>query len=392
MNIDENIVIPQIINVLNDNFVVPIQNIKKKTTKKVKKNQHNDDIDDYLSIIHKKCEQLVPQVKKQMKVEFCDEDGPIYVPKINEYEMIYKYKYSIDQLKTISKSYKLKVGGNKNELINRIFCYLKLSSQIIFIQKIFRGHLQRKFNKLHGPAILKREICTNTTDFFTMDELTDIDPVQFFSYKDVDGRVYGFDIISLYNLISKTEKNGESKNPYNRASIPDVVKDDIKSLVRIGKIINQRVEIEIKDNINELSLQKSIEMRTVDLFQRIDMLGNYSNPVWFLSLNRMQLVKTVRELIDIWDYRAQITNEVKRAICPPNGDPFSNMYIPYLMNENDIDKVRKVVLEVFEKLLNPAATDDNKSLGAIYILGSLTLVNSSAASALPWLYQTFSHF
>lgn len=389
MNINENIIIPQIINVLNDNFVIPVQGIKKKTTKKVKKNTTKQaNTDDYMAEIYKKCEQTAPQFKKQLKIE--DEDD-CFVPKINEYEMVYKYKYSIDQLKNILKSYKLKVGGNKNELINRIFCYLKLSSKIIFIQKIFRGHLQRKFNKLHGPAVLKREICTNSTDFFTMDELADIDPLQFFSYKDVDGRVYGFDIISLYNLISKTEK-GESRNPYNRASIPDTVKHDIKSLVRIGKIINQRVEIEIKDNINELSLQKSIELRTVDLFQKIDMLGNYSNPVWFLSLNRMQLVKTVRELIDIWDYRAQITNEVKRAICPPNGDPFSNMHIPYLMNENDIDKVRKVVLEVFEKLLNPAATNDNKSLGAIYILGSLTLVNSSAASALPWLYQTFSHF
>lgn len=389
MNINENIIIPQIINVLNDNFVIPVQGIKKKTTKKVKKNTIKQaNTDDYMAEIYKKCEQTAPQFKKQLKIE--DEDD-CFVPKINEYEMVYKYKYSIDQLKNILKSYKLKVGGNKNELINRIFCYLKLSSKIIFIQKIFRGHLQRKFNKLHGPAVLKREICTNSTDFFTMDELADIDPLQFFSYKDVDGRVYGFDIISLYNLISKTEK-GESRNPYNRAPIPDTVKHDIKSLVRIGKIINQRVEIEIKDNINELSLQKSIELRTVDLFQKIDMLGNYSNPVWFLSLNRMQLVKTVRELIDIWDYRAQITNEVKRAICPPNGDPFSNMHIPYLMNENDIDKVRKVVLEVFEKLLNPAATNDNKSLGAIYILGSLTLVNSSAASALPWLYQTFSHF
>ena len=367
---------------INENIIVKPKTIKKKVIKNT--NQNEELIDNYISIIYKKCEQNIPQIKKQEKV---DNSESLYIPKTNEYDMIFKYKYSVDQLKSISKSYKLKVGGNKNELINRIFCYLRLSTFIVKIQKIFRGNLQRKFNNLHGPAFLKRELCTNNTDFFTMEELNEIKMRQFFSYKDVDGHIYGFDIVSLYNLICKTD--GDIKNPYNRALIPEIVKENIKTLVRIGKIIKQKVEIDIKDDTAELSLHKTIELRTVDLFQKIDMLGNYSNPTWFLSLNRLQLVKLIRELTDIWNYRASITNETKRAICPPHGNPFINVSSFYLMNESDIDNVRKVILEVFEKFINPLATTDSQMLGAIYILGSITLVNSSAANALPWLYQTF---
>ena len=35
---------------------------------------------------------------------------------------------------------------------------------------------------------------------------------------------------------------------------------------------------------------------------------------------------------------------------------------------------------------------DNKALGACYVLGALTIVNENAATALPWLYQSFSYF
>ena len=44
-----------------------------------------------------------------------------------------------------------------------------------------------------------------------------------------------------------------------------------------------------------------------------------------------------------------------------------------------------------EKLLNNEQTNDNKSLGAYYILGALTLVNIDASNSLPWLYQSFMH-
>ena len=59
-------------------------------------------------------------------------------------------------------------------------------------------------------------------------------------------------------------------------------------------------------------------------------LGNYSDQSWFTSLTREQLVAYLRELHDTWSYRAQLTNEVKRNIAPPIGDPFRTTNLNYL--------------------------------------------------------------
>jgi hypothetical protein len=267
---------------------------------------------------------------------------------------------------------------------------MRLSFYITKIQKVFRGKLQRIYIGLHGPALYKRDICTNNSDFFTMEDLKDIDFLQFFSYKDIDGHIYGFDIISLYNLITKTENKREIRNPYNRMEIPKLIIHQIRYLLRLSKVLKNKIEIEIKDVTTEISPQKTIELRTIGLFQKINALGNYSDASWFLSLTRIELVRMVREFLDIWNYRAQITSQTKRAICPPNGELRINFY--YIQHETQINNLRKAILDVFENIVNSGIDNESKSLGAIYILGSLTLVNTNAAIALPWLYQTFSYF
>ena len=138
--------------------------------------------------------------------------------------------------------------------------------------------------------------------------------------------------------------------------------------------------------------KKSVELKALALFQNIDSLGNYSSPEWFLSLNRGSIIKMLRELSDIWNYRAQLSIEVKQKICPPSGDPFRNFNLSYINNENEILKVKKMVLDILEKFVNNGVDRDSKTLGAYYVLGALTLVNESAASALPWLFQSFSYF
>jgi hypothetical protein len=305
--------------------------------------------------------------------------------------MIYQNNYNIQQLKIFAKNYKIKSSGNKKELLTRIFCFLRLSYFVIKIQKVFRGNLQRQYNYFHGPAFFKKELCTNNTDFFSMEEIKEIPYSQFFSYKDVDGFIYGFDIISLYNLIEKT-KDKEARNPYNRMNIPTSVVSKMKILLKLSKLLKIPIDIDIKNINNEISTQKSLELRILDLFQNIDALGNYSNPEWFNSLNRYKLLKFMRELIDIWNYRAQLSNEIKRSICPPYGDPFRNFSLNYANYEQNIDNIRKIVIEVLEKLVNSGIDRDSKSLGAYYVLGALTLVNDSAASALPWLFQSLSYF
>jgi hypothetical protein len=342
--------------------------------------------DDYMKVIYNNSEKSIPVYKNQIKIN----EENIILPNIKNYNELTKYNFNISHLKTFAKHYKLKITGNKKQLISRIFCFLYLSSYVIKIQKIFRGMLQRKYNKLHGPALMNRGLCTNNTDFITMEPLNEINLNQFISYKDIDDFIYGFDIVSLYNLIFKN--NQEIKNPYNRKDIPDSALKDIKTLIRLSKILKIQINFDIDDDSIHISSEKATELRVVSLFQNIDALGNYSHPDWFLSLNKNQIIRFMRELIDIWNYRAQLSIEIKRNVCPPTGDPFRNFSMVFIHMESNINNIKKVVLEVLEKLANSGINRDSKSLGAYYIIGALTLVNENAATAYPWLFQSFNYF
>ena len=363
----------------NCNIITNIDNVKNYKTNKCT-------IEEYIDYIEKQCETEIKVAKKTEKVG----DDAISIPSFTEYFFLTHKNYNVQQLKTIAKHYKLKISGNKGQLINRLYVFLKLSSNIVKIQKIFRGKLQRSYNKCHGPAFAKRSLCTNATDFLSIEPIVLLPFSQFFSYKDVDGFIYGFDIISLYNLIIKSGK--KVQNPYNRNEMPKDVMQNIRHLIRLSKILKIQIDIDIKDINDNISDQKSIELKILDIFQNIDSLGNYSDPSWFLSLNRQQILKFVRELHDIWSYRAQLLPETKRNICPPNGDPFRNISTTQILNETNIDNIRKIVYPLLEKFVNSGIDNDSKSLGAYYVLSALTLVNENAATSLPWLFQSVSYF
>lgn len=312
------------------------------------------------------------------------------IPNFNEYKLLLKYNYNIKQLKQIAKEHKLKITGNKVQLISKIYLYLYLSNLVIRVQKRIRGYLQRKYNNIRGPAFKNRSLCTNNFDFLSMDELTTIPNEQFFSFKDDDGFIYGFDILSLNNLIYKC--NGVVKNPFNQQALTSTIIENFRSLLRLSRVLNINILTELSDVTKEVSNKKSVELRTLTLFQNIDALGNYSNAQWFLTLNRDQLIKFVRELVDIWQYRANLSNNVKRAICPPSGMPFQRLPNYNILNTlENLDDVRKIILDILEIFVNTGIDKDNKCLGAYYVLGAITLVNNDAATSLPWLFESAYH-
>jgi len=355
----------------------------------IQKKKSNDDvIDDYMSSIYTNVENRMPMsIKKASKVVA----NNFTIPTTQNYEDMIKFNYTISQLKEIADNYKLKKTGNKNELLSRIYYFLYFSFFIIKIQKNFRGTLVRKYKTLRGPASINRKICTNTEDFITMESLEEIKFHDFISYKDVDNFIYGFDITSLYNLFLKSKDRENVRNPYNRNAIPSIVSKNLKSIIQISKIIKMPINLNYDDDTLNVSSEKAIELRTLSLFQNIDALGNYSNSSWFLSLTRIQLIRYVKELHDIWIHRAQLTDESKSKISP-NGNPFMNLHMYYIHDEPNISNVKKVILEVLEKFVNSGVDADSRTLGAYYVLGALTLVNEDAATSLPWLYQSLNYF
>ena len=61
-------------------------------------------------------------------------------------------------------------------------------------------------------------------------------------------------------------------------------------------------------------------------------------------------------------------------------------------NKNNIGNYGLMLYKILiENLTTKGVDTDSQSLGAFYVLGTLTLVNSEARNSLPWLYQSFLH-
>jgi hypothetical protein len=299
------------------------------------------------------------------------------------------YKYKKDQLKAIVRVFKLKLTGTNNELNGRIYSHLKLSSIIVKIQKVFRGHLQRELQSLRGPACMYRKLCNNDSDFFTGENITKIDYNQFISYRSDDGFIYGFDIISLYNLKLNTKSGENVLNPYNRSVVPSLVFNNLNKLCKLYKrIYNRIIDIQVE---KEPSTTLCLEDRVREVFNVMDSFGHYTCPSWFMTLERNNVIRLIRELADIWYYRAYLTHEVQREICPR--DPFRSLGIllTILSQDEDISSTRTAAIGILETMVNTGINETSRSLGVIFVLQSLTLVNINARESMPWLYEAVAY-
>ena len=106
---------------------------------------------------------------------------------------------------------------------------------------------------------------------------------EFFSYES-DNNIWGFNILSIYNLYIKSENN--VLNPYTREIMNYGIFSNIKKLIKLNKIFNKPINIILNNNTEVFSNKKKIEMKCLELFQYMDELGNYTDCKWFTNLNR----------------------------------------------------------------------------------------------------------
>jgi len=233
-----------------------------------------------------------------------------------------------------------------------------------------------------------------------MDAVEDIPNAQFFSIRDAEGFVYGFDLMSLFNLFEEDERQclcepfgDTTKNPFSTKPLGHRVYKDMCTLLRLARLHRIPICIQLESIDQQVSATKAVELDALYLFQKINALGNYADAQWFMSLNLVQLITFYYSLVDIWNWRAGISLPVKRAVCPPLGNPFALMPGPsdleMMVLTDQLDILRTHLLQVIFNLVCTGFHSDCQGLGAMYVLGSLTLVNPVAADAMPWFYQSF---
>jgi hypothetical protein len=345
-------------------------------------------------------------------------------------------KFKLPELKQIAKHYKLFVTGTKLILIQRIETFFKNMIQSMNIQRVFRGYIVRQSFKLRGEGFRYRKLCVNENDFYSLEPLEEI-PMEFF-YSFSSGKfVYGCNIISLIHLIqSKTVV----KNPYNREDISIERMNEIHRLYRLIRIIyvlpadapdihskkmnNARrtntnviltnptsitgststpgsnytaLSISVSD-VTELIERRVRQMRTIrakpiterieEIFMEMDQLGNYTQSRWFSSLNRIDYVRLLRMMYDIWSYRGQLSRETKMMICILY-DPFQEINRERInIQMVEIGIIKELCLRVMENMVYCGIDDEYRKIGTLHVLTALTSVSLGARTALPWLFET----
>lgn len=350
-----------------------------------------------------------PKSSKNISLFEEESETNVIIFKPSEHEKMKNVKYSLADLKTLCTYYGIKKSGTKPELTQRIYTHLKQSYYIVRIQRIFRHFVSAKYRTLCGPGYLHTTDCVNDTDFYTFDKLSKIKPTELFTYRDNDDKIYGFHIASIFHLIISSYPN--ITNPYNRQIIPaNIIKNLYEKLI-YGSLLRFRVSVKLDDQDEEyentngsvgggggsvgsanggLSREKQEELFIVDLFQHINTLGNYSDSDWFITLSRAELIRFVRNVHDIWYYRANLSQDMKERICPPTGNPFVlnnthvNLNVITLLTDPEI---RTICVSIIERMVRRGVSREDQCLGAFYVLATLTIVSQDARNALPWLYE-----
>jgi hypothetical protein len=364
----------------------------------------------------------------------------------NEYleNNILMESYTLPILKEVCKTYKLCISGRKQEVIDRITTHFNKIRNAIIVQKYARRYLVKIVTSNYKTNKKLRGSCVNDTDFSTLDPLSEISPDHIYCYTDTDKFTYGFNITSLIELLRNNDK---ISNPYNRMSITRKQQNNIISVYNMSILIipsfkeykmyysltnnmysrvsprivamNRMTPLEavlldynpepssynnyhppynVRTMANPLQFaqyqqivltrREPIQTRIDRLFTEIDRLGNYTQSSWFIGLTHLQYARLYRSLYDIWNYRGQLSQELKMQICPFHG-PFEGIF-PMTVRHLDlsVDDLKSACLIVFENMIYSGVSNEIRQIGVMHSLTALTVVSSSARYALPWLFES----
>ena len=289
----------------------------------------------------------------------------------NTYINVYSLRKSIKACKLNkfidTKQSKKELIKNIKDLIQKERYYIFNQKSIILIQSIYRMW-----------KIYRRKICSNSTDILTFIDIYDIEEKFFYIFNDtIRQKKYGYDIRTLIQIINSDYPSC----PYTFRLFTEDEKFKINKFTE--KLIKNGLDLGFEKNI--LTPEEEINMKIKDVFHKINMLDNYTNPEWFKNLNLIQLIELYVRAEDIWIYRSMMSVESKKNIVH-NGIAFSIPVVTIKTYKSKI-KLQNILLDEFNRFVTEGINNEEKKLGAILILTALVEVSHDAADALPHLIQ-----
>ena len=138
----------------------------------------------------------------------------------------------------------------------------------------------------------------------------------------------------------------------------------------------------------KLTKEQRFNQTLIRVFQKIDMLGHYTDIAWFQNMTLNALKNFYNGAYDIFAIRAQLSHEVRQKIVR-DGILFHN----FIGNLHHIQERNKHILQYeilreIERILDEGEDRDSKILGITLVLTVLVECSYPAAIALPHLVQS----
>ena len=321
---------------------------------------------------------------KKHKDEYLLKEGIInldnFTGDIKDYKLCDLKKYCNETISKCPSKFKkddyfkkiMEYHNKQNYLQNNIKYILKIQSYV-------RRFTINKNIRLRGLAYLNRSICNNDEDFYTYEPIQDIEDKYFFSYKDNQKNFWGFDIRSLKKLLDMNYDN-----PYTTEVIPESVKIQVNTLINH---LNQKNVVTVIENTIVSDRKALVKQKFVDIFAQMEYVGYSCDVSWVLELNNHRLKRLYRELEDIWNYRANLSEVTKRAIVPPNGRLCSTPVSDYNHCNVRVELQEMLANELLK--ICGAVDPGNMNLGFMYFIIALSYVSRPCFMIHNWVQSVF---
>ena len=252
---------------------------------------------------------------------------------------------------------------------NLLLKYDKNIKEIIKIQSIFKMY-----------EIKRRYKCINKIDCITLKSIYEITPIYLYIYHQKNiNKYFAFDIRYLNELL----KTKPFINPYTNYIFTDNDIKKINKYINYINIIYPTNKYSINMDTSYLTPDQKLQSYVINTFHKIDLLGNYTDISWFNNLNKFKLYKLYYYSHNIFYNRVQLTHEERKNFVK-NGNIFQLKYSK-LRKIKDINKLKYLILDEYNKFLDYDTSMGNKKTSAIWLLIALTQVSKSARLGLSHL-------
>jgi hypothetical protein len=266
---------------------------------------------------------------------------------------------------------------------NPIIFYFNKNNSAKIIQKIWKKYCIKQYYKRQGPAKNNYSISNNTSELYSLENIELIPKIYFFSFFDTNKNVWSFDIRTLSYLLSRSKK---VQNPYTRENISNENIEKIKK--RIEWLKRRKYPTMYIEN-NNFTSEQIWNQNVLDIFTKMEEAGYIVNCDWFHNLDKEDHIKFYKKIYDIWNYRIGLTVKQKNTIVPGfNGKNKLFKHLPNEINDREEKYLKKLNLNIIQKLVSSTNDKTQSSLGIMYVLMGLCYVDENVSDAFPWIYAS----